>query len=89
MPLDILKFSSQAPFIEALVHDPVPSRAVSLVALNTSVHHQMHTDNSTKKITKLNAAQLEIITKPLCNAPSCPGSFADTGRGSEQSADEK
>ena len=37
----------------------------------------------------LDGASLEIIEKPLCDALSHPGSFTDTGRGSEQCANKK
>ena len=36
-------------FIETLVDNPAPPSAASLMALNTSVHHQMNTRNSTQE----------------------------------------
>ena len=38
---------------------------------------------------QLDGASLEIVKKTLCDALSHPGSFTDTGRGSEQCANEK
>ena len=61
----------------------------------TSLHHYeeilalIHIWSDSTVQSQLDGASLEIVEKPLCDALSHPGSFTDTGRGSEQRANEK